>query len=246
MEPIHSMNKKFLTTRVLLTFSLILSSTQSWADVEALKKDILSRIHRGDKPVILMIDMQETTSKLPWSPAQAPGNKKIWKNQIEMLKFANENKLHVFDINYIDRFSLRDNYGGDRSRYLEHNPTFKKLRYEMLKFRPERYHYVVKETVEIDTSSQSKIIQFINQNQIDSAVIMGFNSDCCVRHTAYVLSKEQRINVLVSEDIVTNRANKPGISSTWTELGLDTDPNVHIFRKQKQPFDFNAACYSGT
>ncbi|MBF4327596.1 hypothetical protein EAY16_20135, partial [Vibrio anguillarum] len=64
-----------------------------------------------------MIDMQETTSKLPWSPAQAPGNKKIWKNQIEMLKFANENKLHVFDINYIDRFSLRDNYGGDRSRY---------------------------------------------------------------------------------------------------------------------------------
>lgn len=198
MEPIHTMNKKFLTTRVLLTFSLILSSTQSWADVGALKNDILSRIHRGDKPIILMIDMQETTSKLPWSPAQAPGNKKIWKNQIEMLKFG-----------------------------------------------PERYHYVVKETVEIDTSSQSKIIQFINQNQIDSAVIMGFNSDCCVRHTAYVLSKEQRINVLVSEDIVTNKANKPGISSTWTELGLDTDPNVHIFRKQKQPFDFNAACYSG-
>ncbi|MBF4264417.1 hypothetical protein EAY73_21620, partial [Vibrio anguillarum] len=88
MEPIHTMNKKFLTTRVLLTFSLILSSTQSWADVGALKNDILSRIHRGDKPVILMIDMQETTSKLPWSPAQAPGNKKIWKNQIEMLKFA--------------------------------------------------------------------------------------------------------------------------------------------------------------
>ncbi|EPH6332550.1 isochorismatase family protein, partial [Vibrio cholerae] len=74
MKPIHSMNKKFLTTRVLLTFSLILSSMQSWADVEALKNDILSRIDRGDKPVILMIDMQETTSKLPWLPAQAPGN----------------------------------------------------------------------------------------------------------------------------------------------------------------------------